>query len=110
VAAFPALSTHQHRTLAPSRGPVRFPHTRGAPRRELIRGCPWRGQLSQLARYQDVQVTVERQEETLEIEYIESVMPPAKLAALPHEEWVSSISAFVPGSEPFFYRFDAREP
>jgi len=55
-------------------------------------------------------VTVERQEETLEIEYIESVMPPAKLAALPHEEWVSSISAFVPGSEPFFYRFDAREP
>ena len=42
-------------------------------------------------------MTVERQEETLEIEYIESVMPPTKLAALPHEEWVSSISSFVPG-------------
>lgn len=42
-------------------------------------------------------MTVERQEETLEIEYIESVMPPTKLASLPHEEWVSSISSFVPG-------------
>ncbi|KAI0001690.1 WD40-repeat-containing domain protein [Russula vinacea] len=39
----------------------------------------------------------ERQEETLEVEYIESVMPPTKLAALPHEEWVSSISCSVPG-------------
>ncbi|KAI0296279.1 WD40-repeat-containing domain protein [Russula brevipes] len=37
------------------------------------------------------------EEETLEIEYIESVMPPARLATLPHEEWVSSISCFVPG-------------
>lgn len=40
----------------------------------------------------------ETQEETLEIEYIESVMPPTKLAALPHEEWVSSISCSIPGS------------
>jgi hypothetical protein len=40
------------------------------------------------------------QEETLEIEYIESVMPPTKLAALPHEEWVSSISCSIPGSAP----------
>ena len=42
----------------------------------------------------------ETQEETLEIEYIESVMPPTKLAALPHEEWVSSISCSIPGSAP----------
>jgi hypothetical protein len=49
-----------------------------------------------------MQVTVERQEETLEIEYIESVMPPTKLASLPHEEWVSSISCFVPGFAPSF--------
>jgi len=50
-----------------------------------------------------VQVDIwrETQEETLEIEYIESVMPPSRLATLPHEEWVSSISCFVPGSAPF---------
>ena len=34
----------------------------------------------------------------MEVEYIESVMPPTKLAALPHEEWVSSISCSIPGS------------
>lgn len=32
------------------------------------------------------------QEETLEVEYIESVMPPQKMTSLPHEDWVSSIS------------------
>ncbi|KAI0340254.1 WD40 repeat-like protein [Trametopsis cervina] len=32
------------------------------------------------------------EEETLEIEYIESVMPPQKMTSLPHEDWVSSIS------------------
>ncbi len=54
-----------------------------------------------LARYQDIQSdSGETQEETLEIEYIESVMPPTKLAALPHEEWVSSISCSIPGSAP----------
>jgi hypothetical protein len=36
----------------------------------------------------------------LEIEYIESVLPPTKLAALPHEEWVSSISCSIPGFAP----------
>src|SRR5260370_19756420 len=47
-----------------------------------------------------MQVTVERQEETLEVEYIESIMPPTKLASLPHEEWVSSISCSVPRFAP----------
>ncbi|GJE94165.1 NLE and WD40 domain-containing protein [Phanerochaete sordida] len=32
------------------------------------------------------------EEETLEIEYIESVMPPQRMTSLPHEDWVSSIS------------------
>jgi len=47
------------------------------------------------------------QEEALEIEYIESVMPvpPTKLATLPHEEWVSSISCSIPGSASFDYRY-----
>ncbi|EIN14717.1 ribosome biogenesis protein YTM1 [Punctularia strigosozonata HHB-11173 SS5] len=36
-------------------------------------------------------------EETLQIEYIESVMPPQKMSSLPHEDWVSSISCKVPG-------------
>lgn len=32
------------------------------------------------------------QEETVEIEYIESVMPPQKMSSVPHEDWVSSVS------------------
>ena len=37
------------------------------------------------------------QEETLDIEYIESVMPPEKMSSLPHEDWVSSISCQIQG-------------
>ncbi|KAI0321520.1 WD40 repeat-like protein [Amylostereum chailletii] len=37
------------------------------------------------------------EEETLEIEYIESLMPPQKMSSLPHEDWVSSISCQVSG-------------
>ncbi|KAK7680320.1 ribosome biogenesis protein ytm1 [Cerrena zonata] len=37
------------------------------------------------------------EEETLEIEYFESVMPPQKMSSLPHEDWVSSVSATLPG-------------
>ncbi|KZV75003.1 WD40 repeat-like protein [Peniophora sp. CONT] len=37
------------------------------------------------------------EEETIQIEYIESVMPPQRMAALPHEDWVSSISCQLPG-------------
>ncbi|KAJ7063049.1 ribosome biogenesis protein YTM1 [Mycena amicta] len=32
------------------------------------------------------------EEETLEIEYIESVLPPQKMADLPHDDWVTSVS------------------
>ncbi|KNZ78993.1 Ribosome biogenesis protein YTM1 [Termitomyces sp. J132] len=37
------------------------------------------------------------EEETLEIEYIESVLPPEKVSDFPHEDWVSSASCKVPG-------------
>ncbi|TCD62051.1 ribosome bioproteinsis protein ytm1 [Steccherinum ochraceum] len=37
------------------------------------------------------------EEETLEIEYFESVMPPQKMSSIPHEEWVSAVSCQVPG-------------
>ncbi|KAF8907533.1 WD40-repeat-containing domain protein [Mucidula mucida] len=36
-------------------------------------------------------------EETLEIEYIESILPPQKMSDLPHEEWVSSVSCELQG-------------
>jgi len=105
MAAFPTVSAHQHRARATSRRAVRFPHTRRATGRELIRSFQWRGQSVRLARTTTrdsaSDIWSETQEETLEIEYIESVMPPSKLATLPHEEWVSSISCFVPGSAPF---------
>lgn len=32
----------------------------------------------------------------MEIEYFESVLPPQRMAALPHEDWVSSVSCQVP--------------
>ncbi|KAG6896992.1 ribosome biogenesis protein ytm1 [Termitomyces sp. T32_za158] len=37
------------------------------------------------------------EEETLEIEYIESVLPPEKVSDFPHEDWVSSASCKIPG-------------
>lgn len=40
------------------------------------------------------------QEETLAIEYIESVLPPQKMSELPHDDWVSSVSCKLPGSVP----------
>ncbi|KDQ15284.1 hypothetical protein BOTBODRAFT_31942 [Botryobasidium botryosum FD-172 SS1] len=37
------------------------------------------------------------EEETLEIEYVQSVMPPQHMSSLPHPDWVSSISCRIPG-------------
>ncbi|KAJ7632377.1 WD40-repeat-containing domain protein, partial [Roridomyces roridus] len=37
------------------------------------------------------------EEETLEIEYIESVLPPQKMSDLPHDDWVSSVSCAIDG-------------
>ncbi|EAU81305.1 microtubule-associated protein YTM1 [Coprinopsis cinerea okayama7 len=36
------------------------------------------------------------EEETLEIEYIESVLPPQRLSEFPHESWVSAVSCSLP--------------
>ncbi|KAG5222568.1 ribosome bioproteinis protein [Salix suchowensis] len=38
-----------------------------------------------------------KQEETLEIEYIQSVMPPQWMSDIPHEDWVSSVSCGLQG-------------
>ncbi|KAF9262668.1 WD40 repeat-like protein [Marasmius fiardii PR-910] len=37
------------------------------------------------------------EEETLEVEYMESVMPPQKMTDIPHEDWVSSVSCSMQG-------------
>ncbi|KAF7976945.1 hypothetical protein HWV62_5373, partial [Athelia sp. TMB] len=39
----------------------------------------------------------EGEEETLEVEYIESVRPPERMSGMPHEDWVSGVCAAVPG-------------
>ncbi|KAH8112972.1 WD40 repeat-like protein [Phellopilus nigrolimitatus] len=36
-------------------------------------------------------------EETLEIEYIESLMPPQHVSSIPHDDWVASVSCQIPG-------------
>ncbi|KAF9220045.1 WD40 repeat-like protein [Gyrodon lividus] len=36
------------------------------------------------------------EEDTLEIEYFESVLPPQRMTTLPHEDWVSSVSCRIP--------------
>lgn len=47
-------------------------------------------------------VAPEGGEETMEIEYIQSVLPPQKMASIPHEEWVSGVSCQIPGFVVFF--------
>lgn len=37
------------------------------------------------------------EEETLNIEYIQSVLPPQKTSELPHDDWVSAVSSKFPG-------------
>ncbi|KLO17794.1 WD40 repeat-like protein [Schizopora paradoxa] len=36
-------------------------------------------------------------EETLELEYVESLMPPSHLSSIPHDDWVSSVSCRIDG-------------
>ncbi|KAL5497699.1 YTM1_1 [Sanghuangporus vaninii] len=36
-------------------------------------------------------------EETLEIEYVESLLPPSRLAGIPHDDWVSDVSLGIQG-------------
>jgi len=49
--------------------------------------------------YRTARLTLSK-EETLQIEYIESVMPPQKMSDFPQDDWVSSVSCSVPGYEP----------
>ncbi|KAF9531251.1 WD40-repeat-containing domain protein [Crepidotus variabilis] len=58
----------------------------------LVKGEILRGTLSEWCAENGV-----GEEETLEIEYIESVMPPQKISDLPHEDWVSSVSCQLQG-------------
>ncbi|KAF7979815.1 hypothetical protein HWV62_40884 [Athelia sp. TMB] len=56
----------------------------------LVRGELLRGSLAECA-------AGEGEEETLEVEYIESVRPPERMSGMPHEDWVSGVCAAVPG-------------
>ncbi|KAH9474516.1 Ribosome biogenesis protein YTM1 [Psilocybe cubensis] len=58
----------------------------------LVRGEILRGSLAEWCKEKGV-----GEEETLEIEYIESVMPPQKMFEFPHEDWVSAVSCYIPG-------------
>ncbi|OCH94645.1 WD40 repeat-like protein [Obba rivulosa] len=58
----------------------------------LVRGEILRGTLGEWCAEKGV-----GEEETLDIEYFESVMPPQKMSSLPHEDWVASISCQTPG-------------
>ncbi|OSC99266.1 WD40 repeat-like protein [Trametes coccinea BRFM310] len=58
----------------------------------LVRGEILRGTLAEWCTEHGV-----GEEETLEIEYFESVVPPQRMSSLPHEDWVSSISCQLPG-------------
>ncbi|PCH36957.1 WD40 repeat-like protein [Wolfiporia cocos MD-104 SS10] len=58
----------------------------------LIRGELLRGTLAEWCQEKGI-----GEEETLEIEYFESVMPPQKMASLPQEDWVSAVSCQHPG-------------
>ncbi|EPQ50488.1 WD40 repeat-like protein [Gloeophyllum trabeum ATCC 11539] len=57
----------------------------------LVRGEILRGSLAEWCAEKGV-----GEEETLEIEYIESVLPPQKFSSMPHEDWVSAVSCRVP--------------
>ncbi|KAH9940242.1 ribosome biogenesis protein YTM1 [Amylocystis lapponica] len=53
----------------------------------LVRGEILRGTLGEWCAEKGI-----GEEETLDVEYIESVMPPQRMSTIPHEDWVSSIS------------------
>ncbi|KAI5116666.1 hypothetical protein M0805_007838 [Coniferiporia weirii] len=58
----------------------------------LVRGELLRGSLADWCNERGVGM-----EETLEIEYIESLMPPQRVASIPHDDWISSVSYQIPG-------------
>lgn len=58
----------------------------------LVRGSLLRGSLAEWCKENDAGM-----EETLEIEYVESVLPPRRAGHWPSEEWMSAVSCAVPG-------------
>ncbi|ESK87855.1 microtubule-associated protein ytm1 [Moniliophthora roreri MCA 2997] len=58
----------------------------------LIRGEVLRTSLAQWCQEHGV-----GEEETLELEYIESIMPPQKMSEIPHEDWVASVKCEMQG-------------
>ncbi|EEB91722.1 hypothetical protein MPER_09874, partial [Moniliophthora perniciosa FA553] len=58
----------------------------------LIRGEVLRTSLAQWCQENGV-----GEEETLELEYIESIMPPQKMSEIPHEDWVASVKCELQG-------------
>lgn len=60
----------------------------------LIRGQILRGTIAEWCALNGV-----KEEDTLEIEYFESVMPPKRLASIQGEEWIGSVSCQSKGSE-----------
>ncbi|TFK52738.1 WD40 repeat-like protein [Heliocybe sulcata] len=57
----------------------------------LVRGEILRGTLAEWCSERGV-----GEEETLDIEYIESVLPPQQMSSMPHEDWVSCVSCQIP--------------
>ncbi|PPQ81376.1 hypothetical protein CVT25_015897 [Psilocybe cyanescens] len=84
VEALPALSARQQSARAREARPFNF----------LVRGTEvLRTSLSEWCTENGV-----GEEETLETEYIESVMPLQKMSDYPHEDWVSAVSCFITAS------------
>ncbi|OBZ77049.1 Ribosome biogenesis protein YTM1 [Grifola frondosa] len=78
----PALATRQQSIISSKTCPIRLFGSGGILRGTLAEWCAEKGI---------------GEEETLEIEYFESVMPPQRMSTLPHEDWVSSISCQIAG-------------
>ena len=93
--AVPAISADQQGSRASQAGTIRFPCQRRIakdhPGRVVCREWSRRGWLSVFLLLLPI-LTYLFQEETLEVEYIESVMPPQKMSDIPHDDWVSSVS------------------
>jgi len=58
----------------------------------LVRGEILRGTLAEWCHEKGV-----GEEDTLEVEYIESVMPPQKISSMHQDDWVSDVSCALPG-------------
>ncbi|GJJ08111.1 hypothetical protein Clacol_002319 [Clathrus columnatus] len=76
----------------------------------LIRGEVLRGSIAEWCAEHGI-----GEEETLEIEYIKSLMPPQRMASIPQKDWISSVSCKIPESilagsyDANIYIFDASQ-